>query len=124
MMRFLATSHNKSAPRFQDEIRDFESIDAGDSVSFSGTATIPGTLLGMPELGTVNAPISGMIRIVDATTLRIDYIPELPPVFTTMEPSFTLSETTWTMEDPSAVWDFNADGIGEAGTFLGTFVRN
>lgn len=110
----------------------FDLVGAGGAVqmsvqpsgSFSGTATIPGSLLGIPELGTVNAPISGMIRIVDATTLRIDYIPELPPVFTTMEPSFTLSQTTWTMEDPSAVWDFDADGIGDAGTFLGTFVRN
>jgi len=94
----------------------------GPSGSFSGSALLPGGLFGAPGLITI--PLSGVIRIVDATTLRIDFVPEVLPVFTAFTTTFVLDEHTLTLQDGGSSWDFDEDGENEPATLSGRFRRN
>lgn len=92
--------------------------------SFTGTAVIPGVLIGDPALGTLTVPLAGVMRLIDETTLRIDFVPEIPPIFTTMDPTFTLSGNTLTILDESAEFDFDADGATEPSVYQIRFGKN
>ena len=94
------------------------------SGTFSGTATIPGVILGDPEMGPVTVPISGVLRDLGTDRVRFDFIPEIPPVFTTMDTEYAFIGNTLTLEDQESVFDFNGDGTGEPGTFSGHFTRS
>jgi len=90
--------------------------------SFTGTAVLPGALVGTG--GTITLPLSGVIRLVDANTLRIDFVPEIPPLFTFLNAAFTLSGNTLTVIDSRSSFDFDGDGQKEGASVRAVFVRN
>jgi hypothetical protein len=94
------------------------------SGNFTGTAVIPGVLIGNPEMGVLTVPLAGVMRLMEGDRLRIDFIPEIPPIFTTMDPAFTLSGNSMTIVDDTADFDFDGDGIEEPSVFTGTLTRN
>lgn len=110
----------------------FDLISSGGSVNvsvqtqgtFTGTASLPGDLIGSPELGVITVPLAGVMRLMNEATLRIDYIPEIPPIFTTMDPEFTLNGNSLTIIDDTADFDFDGDGVEEPAIFRGTLSRN
>lgn len=116
----------------QNPAMAFDLIGAGGSMvfsiqpngNFSGTATVPGVLMGVPEMGTITIPLSGVMRLQSETKLRIDFIPEIPPIFTTMDPDVTLSGNTLTLFYDEGTFDFDQDGVNEPSVFQGQMVRN
>lgn len=109
----------------------FDLIGAGGSMvfsvqsngNFSGTAAVPGVLMGAPEMGTITIPLSGVMTPLDGGRLRISFIPEIPPVFTTMDPETTLVGNTMTLYYGAAGFDFDQDGVHEDAIFQGEMVR-
>ena len=94
------------------------------SGNFTGTAVLPGALIGMPEAGVVTLPLSGVMRLTTPNKLRIDFIPEIPPIFTTMDPGFTVDGNRLTILDDTAEFDFDGDQVKEPAVFRAQFVRN
>lgn len=93
------------------------------SGAFLGTAVVPGVLLELPNIGVVTVPLSGRIRLLDPSTLRLDFIPEIPPMFTTVDGSFTLTGNTLTLVDEDAEYDFNLGGSDEPAVLRAVLVR-
>lgn len=110
----------------------FDLIGAGGSMvfsvqangNFSGTATIPGALMGAPEMGTITIPLSGVMNPMDGGKLRISFIPEIPPLFTTMDPEATLVGNTLSLYMADGAFDFDQDGVTETAILQGEMVRN
>jgi hypothetical protein len=78
----------------------------------------------MPEAGVVTVPLAGVMRLTSPDRLRIDFVPEIPPIFTTMDPGFTVVGNRLTILDDTANFDFDNDGEKEPATFQAQFVRN
>jgi hypothetical protein len=93
------------------------------SGNFTGTAVIPGLLVGVPQGGPITLPLAGVVRLVDGVTLRIDFIPEIPPVFTALEAGFTLEGNSLTVVDEAATYDFDNDGAREPARFRAVLFR-
>lgn len=91
--------------------------------AFSGIVTFPGSLLGQPEIPLLAIPLSGVIDVVDAESLRLDFVPELPPLFITGYTGFALAGDTLELIDESSKFDFDQDSVEEPATLHGTFVR-
>ena len=82
------------------------------SGTFTGTTTLPGAFMGMP--GVVTVPISGVMRVSDTQSLRIDFVPEMPPALVTFVGPFTLVGDVLTVDDEEeARHDFDGDGATE-----------
>jgi len=94
------------------------------SGTFSGTAAMPGFLIGTPQIGVVTVPMSGVFRLLGENTLRMDFIPEIPPLFVAMNTSFTYSGDVLTVTDPNTEFDFDNDGTGEPAVFQASLRRN
>jgi hypothetical protein len=92
------------------------------SGSFTGLVVLPGLVVNQP--GTVTIPLAGVIRMLDDTTLRIDFVPEIPPIFTTLNTTFTLERRSLSLVDPGSKFDFDGDGVSEGAIFRGSFLRN
>jgi hypothetical protein len=93
------------------------------SGAFSGTAVLPGG--GFSASGTLTVPMSGVLRIVDAETIRVDFVPEIPPMFATFIGSFTFGGDAMTIvDDDETVFDFDGDGVPEPATLHTRFRRH
>ena len=91
--------------------------------TFSGTAVIPGEGFGFP--GTITVPLSGVLRVVSETTLRVDFVPEIPPMFATFIGAFTLVDDVLTLDDDDeSSFDFDQDGVQEPALLHVSFRRN
>lgn len=110
----------------------FDLIEAGGAImvsveaggNFTGTTVIPGILIGNPDLGALTIPLAGVMQLIDDTTMRIDFVPEIPPMFTRMDPTFTLNGNALTILDDAAEFDFDADGATEPSVYRITFAKN
>lgn len=94
------------------------------SGSFSGAAVIPGELVSIPEIGVVTVPLAGVVRVVDQETLVVEFVPQIPPVFTTWNAEFTLIGDVLTAVDTDAEFDFGDDSTWDRAIFQTTMVRN
>lgn len=92
------------------------------SGSFSGTAVVPGALLG--QEGAITIPVSGVMRVVESTTLRVDFVPEIPPFFTAFTSQYSVVGDVLTLHDDGAKYDFDGDGVNDPAVLHGTFSRN
>jgi hypothetical protein len=91
--------------------------------SFTGTVFIPAAISADQTGYTV--PLSGVMRITnEAANLRIDFVPEIPPLFTAMEPSLELIDNTLTITDGTVSFDFDRNGSDEPADFQAVFTRN
>jgi hypothetical protein len=97
-------------------------LDFTPAGAFSGSAVLPGAVAGLPGLITI--PLSGVVKLVDEETLRIDFVPEVPPVFSTFTTTFTLDEHRFEIVDPGSSFDFDKDGVNEPARIFGVFLRN
>ncbi len=109
----------------------FDLIEDGGSVqmtvepsgSFSGTVGVPGARIGMPEVEMITFPISGLWRLDGEDQMHIEFLPQIPPIFTTMDPFFELDGNTLTIWDETAEFDFDGNGQTAAANFVGIMVR-
>lgn len=80
---------------------------------FNGSVTVPGRHLGMPDISGIVIPLSGFIHMIDDSTVRMEFIPEVPPLFTTRVARFQHVEDHLSMEFEGAPIDFERMGIEE-----------
>jgi len=119
---FMMVSQEESSSRI-----DLIAMGGGITVAiqpqggFSGTVLLPSALTGQPASTTL--PVSGVIRVANPETLRIDFVPEVPPLFVSMDPSFELIGDVLTVVDPTADFDFDQDGVEEPAVFQGVLER-
>jgi hypothetical protein len=121
----FSITHNKQAGTVFDLVGSGGAVQMSiqSSGTFSGTATVPGPLLGHAAMGPVTVPLSGILRMVGEGIVRIDFIPDIPPVFTTMETEYTMIGHTLALKNEESVFDFDGDGVGEPGRFSWIFTR-
>ena len=121
---FRVTSHS-------DPERSFDLIEGGAAMhvaiqptgDFQGASVVPGHLVGIPEIGVVTVPLVGFVQLTGPGRLRIDYIPEIPPVFTTWQPDFEMVADTIDAIDPGVVFDFDDDGIWDPAVYQARLIR-
>lgn len=94
------------------------------SGAFLGTAVVPGVLLELPEVGAVTVPVAGMIQLLDPATLRMEFIPELPPFFTVIDGEFSLAGKTLSLTNEMILYDFGPGRPEEPAVFRAVLERN
>ena len=112
-----------------DPATKFDMITMGVSLSwsvtpsgtFTGSAVVPAVDFGVGP--SITVPMSGVLRLVSTETMRIDFVPEFPPMFTTFIGSFTLAGDALTVNDDEATYDFDGDGVVEQATLRATLRR-
>lgn len=125
MASFQVTAH--SDPQLSIDL-----IEGGSAIfvsiqptgDFQGSGVFPGHLVAIPEVEVISVPIVGFVQLTGPGRLRIDYIPELPPIFTTWQPDFELVADTLFLVDPGMVFDFHdEDGGWDPSIFQARLVR-
>lgn len=91
--------------------------------NFTGSLVLPAIPGQDPQGGPITIPLGGVLRLYEPGRIRIDFIPEIPPLLTTLTPSYTYSVTSLSLTDESALLDFDSDGREDPATLHGTFVR-
>ena len=112
-----------------DSSVSFGLVDAGGWAAFSiqpqgnftGQIVLPDD---MPQFGGMSFPVAGIMRLTESDArLRIDFVPELPPFFVTMEPDFEMQVDEIVLNETNDVFDFDQDGVGESATFYAVLRR-
>lgn len=117
---------NPAVPLTIDLVQNGGSFDftAADDGTFTGSAVIPGAMVGAPNDLELN--YAGYVELVTQDTVKVVFDPEIPPFITTFTGAFTLSGDTFTITDESQMFDF--DGPGPEGEvpaiFEGTMVKS
>jgi hypothetical protein len=93
------------------------------SGSFSGTVGIPGARIGMPEVELITFPVSGLWRLEGMDRIHIEFLPQIPPIFTIMDPFFELDGNRLTIWEETAEFDFDGNGEMAPANFVGIMVR-
>lgn len=114
-----------------DPAISFDLVGAGGTLLFSiqplgtftGTAVLPGTLVGMPDLPSISFPLSGVITLVDEEIMTINFVPEIPPVFMNLSTEYEFVGDQIGFTDATS-FDFDQDGILEEAMMEAVLVRN
>jgi hypothetical protein len=108
----------------------FDLIGAGGATTFSiqssgnftGSVLIPAALTGGVDM---TVPLSGVMRLMaEGTQLWINFVPEVPPFFTTMQASFELDGGALTILNEGSAFDFDGDGVPEPATLFAEAIRH
>lgn len=92
--------------------------------SFSGSVTMPGYLIGTPDVESVTFPLSGSLELLSETMMTVHFAPSYPPFVVTRTSGFTLEDDRWIIFDEDSAYDFDRDGVEEPASFEFIMVRN
>ena len=107
----------------------FDLVAAGGSTTisiqpqgtFTGSVFLPDALTGQGDL---TIPVSGIMRLVEDDCIRVDFIPELPPLLVAMHADFEVLGDELVLSDPNRQFDFDEDGTTEPATLIVRGVRH
>jgi hypothetical protein len=98
---------------------DFNVADDG---TFTGTGTVPGALIGLPN--DLDLEFAGTFQLVTQDTASVIFDQEIPPFVTDFSGAFTLQGNTLTFRDDNETFDIDGDEVEEDVIFEGIMIRS